>query len=213
MARLCPDGKFSESDINEFYGRLAQIIGQWSAEDNRLDIAPLAKTFTAMGKELKKVAEILSGHEVGLHEIHDIAIVSQLAMILALDPEVGSRRQADKLIASFRGDAAKMAHACLVAARDLKHTVVGKSGAPRQDWYDEFTALLLEVAKTAGVRPRLNKDRISRARGGWLLDAAQALETFLAPQMRSTSAEACGKRLERSKTRLKQKHRQNPPSA
>ena len=53
---------------------------------------------------------------------------------------------------------------------------------------------------------------ISGARGGWLLDAAQALETFLDPQMRSPSAEACGKRLERSKTRLKQKHRQNPSS-
>ena len=113
LAQLCPDGKFSESDIEEFYRRLAQIIGQWSAEDNRLDIAPLAKTFTAMGKELKKVAKILSGHETGLHEIHDIEIVSQLAMILALDPEVGSRQQADKLIASFRGDAAKVAHACL----------------------------------------------------------------------------------------------------
>ena len=95
--RMCwlncaPRGKFSESDISKFYGRLAQIIGQWSAEDNRLYIAPLAKTFTAMGKELKKVAEILSGHEIGLREIHDIAIVSQLAMMLALDPEVDSRR-------------------------------------------------------------------------------------------------------------------------
>jgi hypothetical protein len=212
LLELCPDWKFSESDIRKFYGRLARIIGQWSAEDNRLDIAPLAQTFTAMGKELKKVAEILSGHETGLHEIHDIAIVSQLAMILALDPEVGSRQQADKLIASFRGDAAKLAHACLVAARDLKETV-GESGRPQAQWHDEFTALLLEVAETAGVEPRLSKDRISDARVGWLLNAAQALEAFLDPQMRSPSAEACGKRLERSKTRLKQKHRQNPCSA
>jgi hypothetical protein len=211
LAQLCPDGKFSESDISEFYGWLAQIIGQWSAEDNRLDIAPLAKTFTAMAKELKKVAEILSGHETGLREIHDIAIVSQLAMMLALDPEIGSRQQADKLIASFRGDAAKLAHACLVAARDLKQTV-GESGRPQAEWHDEFVALLLEVAETAGVEPRLSKDRISGARVGWLLDGAQALEAFLAPQMRSPTAEACGKRLERSKTRLKQRHRQNPSS-
>jgi hypothetical protein len=212
LAQLCPDWKFSESDIREFYGRLAEVIGQWSAEDNRLDISPLAKTFTAMGQELKKVAEILSGHETGLREIHDIEIVSQLAMILALDPEVGSRQRADKLIASLRGDAAKVAHACLVAARDLKETV-GDSGRPQAQWHDEFTALLLEVAQTAGVKPRLSKDRISDARSGWLLDAAQALEAFLDPQMRSPSAEACGKRLERSKTRLKQKHRQNPSSA
>jgi hypothetical protein len=212
LAQLCSDRKFSESDINGFYGRLARIIGQWSAEDNRLDIAPLAQTFTSMGKELKKVAEILSGHETGLREIHDIAIVSQLAMILALDPEVGSRQQADKLIASFRGDAAKLADACLVAARDLKRTV-GKSGRPLPEWHDEFTALLLAVADTAGVEPRSGKDGISGAWVGWLLDAAQALEAFLDPQMRSPSAEACGKRLVRSKTRLRQKHRQNPTSA
>jgi hypothetical protein len=212
LAQLCPDRNFSESDISEFYGQLARIIGRWSAEDNRLDIAPLAKTFTAMGKELKKIAEILSGHETGLHEIHDIAIVSQLATILALDPEVGSRRQAERLIASFRGDAAKLAHACIVAACDLKKRV-GKSGRPQAEWHDEFTAFLLEVAETAGVDPRLSKDRISGARAGWLLDAAQALESFLDPQMRSPSAEACGKRLDRSKTHLKAKHRQNPPSS
>ena len=166
----------------------------------------------AMGKELKKVAKILSGHETGFRVIHDIQIVSQLAMMLALDPEVGSRGQADKLIASFRGDAAKLAHACIVAARDLKRPV-GKSGRPQAEWHDEFTAFLLEVAQTAGVEPRLSKDRISGARAGWLLDAAQALESFLDPQMRSPSAEACGKRLDRSKTHLKAKHRQNPSSA
>ena len=212
LSQLCPDRRFSETDTKTFYRQLARIIGQWSAEHDRLDIAPLAKTITAMAKELKKVAEILSGHETGFHEIHDIAIVSQLVTILALDPEVGSRQQADKLIASFRGDAAKLAHACLVAAHDLKQTV-GESGRPQAEWHDEFVALLLEVAETARVEPRLSKDRISGGRVGWLLDAAQALEAFLDPQMRSPSAEACGKRLERSKMRLKQRHRQNQPSA
>ena len=152
LTELCPDAQFSASDTNEIYLQLACIIGQWSAEENRLDIAPLAKTFEAMGKELNKVAKILSGHETGLREVHDIETVSQLAEILALDPEVGSPEQADQLIASFRGDAAKLAHACLVSARDLKQTVVGKSGAPQQDWYDEFTALLLEVARDSRHR-------------------------------------------------------------
>src|SRR5258707_7398537 len=170
LADLCPQTVFAKSDVEVFYSKLKYILGLWSAEHDRLDIAPLAKTFTAMAKELKKVAEILSGHETGLREIHDIAIVSQLVTILALDPEVGSRQQADKLIASFRGDAAKLAHACLVAARDLKETV-GESGRPQAQWHDEFTALLLEVAQTARVKPRLSKDRISDARVGWLLDA------------------------------------------
>ena len=212
LTELCPDAQFSASDTNEIYLQLACIIGQWSAEENRLDIAPLAKTFEAMGKELNKVAKILSGRETGLREVHDIEIVSRLAEILALDPEVGSPEQADQLVASFRCNAAKLAHACLVAGRDLKLSVKGKSGAPQQDWYDEFTALLLEVARTAGVAPRLSKDRDSGARGGWLIEAAQALETFLDRRMRSPSTEACGKRLERSKTRLNRKQRQNPSS-
>ena len=213
LVELCPGAQFNASVTGEIYGRLGRIIGRWSAEEDRLDIAPLIKTFEAMGNELAKAGKILSGHQTGLHEIQDIRIVSQLGMILALDPEVGSPGKAEKLIASFRGDAAKLAQACLVAARDLKLSVVGKSGAPQQDWYDEFTVLLLQVAGTAGVEPRLSKNRVSDARGGWLFDAAQALETFLDSKMRSPSAEACGKRLERSQTRLKRRYRQNPPSA
>jgi hypothetical protein len=212
LVELCPEGDFSEPDTKEFYSRLGSIIGQWSAERDRQDITPLAKTFTAIGRELDEVAKILTGHETGLRERHDIEVVSKLATILALDPEVGSRQQADKLIASFRSDAAKLAHACLVSARDLKQQV-GKSGRPRWDWYDDFTALLLEIAGKGGVEPQLGKDRITGIGYGWLLDAAQALETFLDPHMGSPGAEACGKRLERSKMRLKQRHRQNQPSA
>src|SRR5258707_14144595 len=205
LADLCPQTVFAKSDVEVFYSKLKYILGLWSAEHDRLDIAPLVKTFTAMGKELKKVAEILSGHETGLREIHDIAIVSHLATILALDPEIGSRRQADRLIDSFRGDAGKLAHACLVAACDLKQAV-GESGRPQAEWHDQFTALLLEVAETARVEARLSNDPSSSARVGWLLDAAQAFEAFLDPQMRPPSADACWKRLERSQKRLKQKH-------
>jgi hypothetical protein len=212
LTELCPNAQFSASDTNEIYGRLGRIIGRWSAEEDRLDIAPLIQTLEMLSKDLKKDVKTLSGHETGLRDVRDVKIVSQLATILALNPEVGSRHQAEKLIASFRGDAAKLAHACLVAAREWKQ-LAGKSGRPSPDWYDEFTTLLLEVANTVGVQPRLNKDRISGERVGWLLDAAQVFETFLDPRMRSPSTEACGKRLERSKTRLKQKHRQNPPSA
>lgn len=198
LVEVCPDGKFSESDTSEFYGRLGGIIGQWSAQQNRLNIAPLAKTLTAMGRLLDKTSRILSGHETGLHEVQDIAVVSQLVTVLALDPEVGSRQQADKLIASFRSDAAKLTHACLVSARGLKQQV-GKSGRPPWDWYDDFTALLVQIAAKGGVEPQLGKDRDTGVGYGWLLDAAVALETFLDPDMRSPSAEACGKRLERSK--------------
>jgi hypothetical protein len=146
-----------------------------------------------MGRDLEQMAKVLSGHETGLHEAHDVEIVSHLASILAEDPEVGSRKKANKLIDSFRRDAAKLAHACSITAHELDQQV-GQRGRPRADWHDDFTALLREIAEAAGVKPRLSKDRVSGERVGWLVEAAEALETFLDPDMRSPSKEARGKR-------------------
>jgi hypothetical protein len=88
----------------------------------------------------------------------------------------------------------------MVAYADLNQKALNEGRAPLR-WYDEFTALLLDIAKKAGVEPSLCKDRIRGTRTGWLFKAAQALEPFLDPFMRSPSPEACGKRLERSNIR------------
>ena len=99
----------------------------------------------------------------------------------------------------------------LVACLPMVRQALNEGRAPLR-WYDEFTALLLNIAEKAGVEPSLGKDRITRTRTGWLFEAAQALEAFLDPYMRSLSGEACGKRLERSRRRLAKAHRQNPRS-
>ena len=98
-------------------------------------------------------------------------------------------------------------HICLVAHADLS-SQRGQKGRQALEWYDEFVTLLLDIAKRDSVEPKMQKDRISGQRSGWLIDAAQALETFLYPQMRSQSLEACGKRLERSRKRLSEPKRQ-----
>lgn len=211
LVKLCPERDFTELERKGFYDRLRSIIGRWSAEQDRLDISPLVQTFSVMRRDLERIAEILSGQETGLHEAQDVEIVSHLASMLAEDPEVGSRQQANKLINSFRRDAAKLAHACSITAHELDQQV-GQRGRPRSNWHDDFTALLLEIAEAAGVKPRLSKDRVSGERVGWPVEAAEALETFLDPDMCSPSKEARGKRLERSLSSLKQRHRQKPPS-
>jgi hypothetical protein len=132
--------------------------------------------------------------------------------MLALDPEVGSRERAIGLLSSFQKDAAKIAHACLIASALLKMKV-GKSGRPQLDWHDEFTKLLQKIAKRAGINPQLWKDRDGGDWCGWLFEAAQRLQMFFPPAMHPPSGEAAGKRLERSQTRLKAKHRQKPSSA
>ena len=123
-----------------------------------------------------------------------------------MDPTVRSQ-SAQELLRSFCAEADRIAHVCLVAAADLPQAP-GKRGRWAHKWYDEFTALLLQIAEKAGLEPTLRKDRSTRVRSGWLLDAALAFETFLDPFMRSPSSEACGKRLERSLGRLPNAKRQ-----
>jgi hypothetical protein len=153
-------------------------------------------------------AKTLGALQTGVHKEIDITVASQLSRFLALNREIGSIEKAHVLLATFQDDAARIAHACLVAATDWDQES-GKPGAPKFDWYDEFTALLFSIAKVAGIEPNLEKDRTDGRPKGWLFDAAQSLESFLDPEMRSNTAGACFKRLERGKKRLGQRGGQN----
>jgi len=104
---MCPDEHLGKSNIKEFHGRLGIMIGQWSAEQARLDISPLVKTLRAMRRNLQRITAILSGRDEGIRESHDMEVVSHLTSLLALNPEVGSRGQGNKLISAFR-DADKL---------------------------------------------------------------------------------------------------------
>ena len=111
-----------------------------------------------------------------------------------------SFQKADELISS-QEDPEKLAHACLIAACNLKKQV-GKSGRPQANWHDDLTALLFDVAKKAGIQPNLWKHRSTEKRGGWLFDSARRLEFFLDRKMVAGGEEATGTRLDRSKRRL-----------
>jgi hypothetical protein len=209
---LCPDVTFTSDEIHEYLLGLGIILGSWHAEHDRLDSSKVARAISDICTDLNEVAKTLSAQQNGIHHQLDIEIVNRLENLLALDPEVGSREQAAKFLLSFQRNALKISHAGLIAAAGL-NMQVGKSGRRQLDWHDDFTELLLKIAKRAGVIPRLWKDRIEGDWRGWLFQAARGLETFFPPAMRAYSAEAAGKRLERSRTRLEEKHRQNPSSA
>lgn len=196
---------FDATAVHELYYRIGGIIGAWLTEQESRDVSPVAKALLSVAGHLTDVAKLLSGHETGFQTHVEIEVTSQTAEFLALDPTVGSLTKAHELISSFQREASRLSHVCMVAYVDSAHEA-GKGGRAPLSWYDSFTVLLLEIAHKAGVAPTLRKDRSNQARSGWLFDAAQALESSLYPWMRSPSAEACGKRLERSRRRL---HRQN----
>jgi hypothetical protein len=210
---LCDLGvaNLDDAAIHDLYFGIAQICGSWFSEQETAEVSPVSKALQSTGKGLLEASQLFSGHETGLRTHVEIEATSQVAEILALDTSVGSLREAKALISRFQEEAAKIGHACMVAYADLNRQGVNEGRTPLR-WYDEFTALLLDVADRVGVEPAVGKDRITGARTGWLFEAAQALEPFIFKFMRSPSAEACAKRLERSKKRLARVKRQNPPA-
>jgi hypothetical protein len=172
---LCPDAVFTETDIAGIYLDLQRILGRWHAEQGRPDTTSLATDLAKLGENLESIITGFSSIEYGLHHVHDVELVSKLVNVLSQET-CGSRREAHDLIASFRRDALKISDACRKGAAEFKE-FVGKSGRPKLDWYDDFKTLLFEIARLGGVEPRLGKDRITDERTGWLIEAAQKLET------------------------------------
>ncbi|MGN6309250.1 MAG: hypothetical protein ACTHNN_06790 [Xanthobacteraceae bacterium] len=216
LIEICPDHAFDESTASDLFWQLGGIVGAWTDEQERLNTISVAKALTQIGRELTAFADDpnfraslgkLRGFETGLRTAKDIEIASALTAVLARNQGIGSIIEANRQLTVFLesptpADAVILAAACSDAADDLR-AQVGRSGRPKLDWYDDFTKLLLEIADKANIKPTFWKDRTTDERRGWLFEAAQCLESFLHPHMRSSDSEACGKRLERSMQRLR----------
>jgi hypothetical protein len=172
--------------------------------------SPVAKALLATGRNLLEASRVLSGHQTGIHTSVEIQATTEAVRLLALDPTIGSIDTAKTLVGNFHEQSAKIGHACLDGWADLAEEG-GQKGRPALHWYDDFSRLLLEIAKRAGVKASIGRDRVTRERTGWLFEAARALEPFLDRWMRSQSPEACGKRLERSMRRLRDLKRHKSP--
>jgi hypothetical protein len=160
-------------------------VAQWSQEQQRPEVSPVARALASAAQNLNEVSRLLGGLETGIRTDVEIAVASRVANLLSMDPAVGSQ-SGQEVLRSFRAEADRIAHVCLVAAADLPQAP-GERGRRAHDWYDSFTVLLLQIAEKAGLKPTLRKDRITKIRSGWLLDTARALETLLDPLMRSPS--------------------------
>lgn len=203
---LCPGHSFNDKTLNQLYSDFGVVIGKWLSEWGQPELLPIARRLASTARFLEQLAHGLAGFQTGMRQSEDIEFALLARQALALNPLVGDLSRADEKLTSFQQQCSEMAQVFWVAFRSLKEER-GKSGRPKLNWYNDFTALLLRLAKLANIEPNLNKDRDTHVRGGWLFDAAQTLEYFLYPPMRSETPEACGKRLERSLGRLRQRDR------
>jgi hypothetical protein len=104
-----------------------------------------------MRRNLQRITAILSGRDEGIRESHDMEVVSHLTSLLALNPEVGSRGQGNKLISAFR-DADKLGHACLIAAFELEQQAVPSTrhvGVLMDGQFRGFSDIWNEIQSTA----------------------------------------------------------------
>jgi hypothetical protein len=207
LARLGARDRFKSSEIKALHLSLARIVGTWRAETGRLEGGPIVRNLDTIGRNLLAAADMMQAIESGFQKNEHIETTCRLAACLSLDPSVGSISKAQDLIAEFRKLAAQIGHASLIAAKELEGRP-GERGRPSLDWHAQFTALLLEIADKASVKPTLGRDRMTDKRTGWLLKAARALEKLLPAAMRSQSVDACAQRLQRSMRQLKQRDRQ-----
>ena len=201
VSGLCNEHEFDDNSIHKYYFTLASIIGDWQSEQERLDTKLVKNAFLAMADNLSEASDLLGGLETGLRTGIQIAVASHIMNLMAIDPTIGSKDSAQKLLYTFRREAECISHVCRIAAADLpsRHD---KRGAKQKDWYDKFTALLVSLAQKADLRPTLHgREAVPK---GWLLDAARELESFLPKEMRCPSDVARRKRLERSKDNLRQ---------
>jgi hypothetical protein len=193
---------FDDSEVHALYMKIAAVYGAWYSEQESRQVEPVAKALLTTAKDLLEASKFLSGRETGFRTHVEVETTSAAARALSHNRGIGSLGAAYEMIGTFRREAERIGHACMAAYADLTQKDEGED-RKRLGWYDDFTALLLEIARKAGVSPTVGKDRITRNRTGWLFKAAPALEPFLDPIMRSPTPEACGRRLERSRTVLK----------
>ena len=187
--------------LQQIYQELGAMIGRWWQEQESMETEAVANALLSLRNRLSEVINSLSGHRAGFRELVHIEVVSQLKRSLANDSGLGSLPDADRSIDSFVEEAVRIIGHCSSAYADLTSTK-GPSGRPGLGWYDGFTHVVMELARQAGVRPTISTDRVSGERSGWILTVAGELEKFLPRPMRSPSAEARAKRLERSKRKL-----------
>jgi hypothetical protein len=193
---------FDEPEVQALRTDLARVVGMWAAEAERIELAVLAGKLRSLGRNLVEASTILESGEGGLQRRDLFETSLQLQKYLALEPAVGTVEKARERLAAFADEAAKIGDACMVAASGLESDP-GERGRAAHQWYNLFTSILLDLAARAKVKPTLGRNGTTGEWRGWLLEAAQSFETLLPRDMRSPSAEACAKRLNRSRGRIR----------
>ena len=198
----------SKSAERKIRNRLGFALSKWeepyAAIYAATEVKDVVGSLKAHAKRLDQISSIGTITREGFARAHDLAVSGQVVQILALNPNIGSAATAHVYLSDFCQRADTLASACRVAMSTLQ-SKKGKGGKIRYDWYGEFTAILVEICKQNKIEPTVGIDSITSEPVGGLSVLASAFERLLLPNMRSPTASAMVKRLQRSLERIGQK--------
>lgn len=199
----------SSDDEAKIRGKLAEIIGrgldamELSKKLNpggKLQTKLIVNNLKAVAGSLREAETILRGLETGFRRSHEIDVAIRIREALRKNPKL--KKNADQFLGDFCDRSKTISQACLAAAELVKSTK-RKGGRKPIDWYDDFTRLLVFIAKRNNIRPTIVVDRVTRKARGRFLELAAGFERLLYPAMRSPSRAALASRLSRSLRRIK----------
>ena len=138
--------------------------------------------------------------ETGLRQGYQI--VAAMKIREALGENLKFEKNADEFLRDFCDRSTTISQACFAAAKNVKLTKQ-KSGQKPLDWYDNFTRVIVLIARKNNIRTTIVTDRETGKPRGRFLELGAAFEKLLYPAMRSPSRSALAKRLSRSLGRIK----------
>lgn len=191
---LKPLSKKAERKIRT---QLGFALPKWEEPYTAIEVKDVVRSLKTRAKQLDQIASIGTITRQGFASAHDLAVSGQVVQVLASDPNIAKVEAAHVYLRDFCETAGNIASACRAAASTLQ-SIKGTGGKSRYDWYDEFTAVLVEICKQNKIEPTVGTDRITGEPVGGLPAVASAFERLLLPKMRSRTPPAMVKRLQRS---------------
>lgn len=198
---LKPLGKKAERKLR---ARLGFALAKWEEPYPAVEVEDVVSSLNAHAERLDKLAPLAAVAKGGFCRSGDIAVTGQMVQVLREDPTIGSVEAAHTYLSAFCDRAQKIASACRLAATTLGSRK-GKGGKARYHWYDEFTAVLVDICKQNKIEPNVGIDRVSGEPVGGLVKVASGFERLLLPGMRSRKPATMVKRLQRSLARPEKK--------
>ena len=199
----------SSDDKARIRGKLAEVIGRGLERierskklnpASRLQSKEIIATLKAVVGNLEQAIPTLRGLQSGIHESYQIDAAIRIRQLLAENAELNS--SADEFLRDICDRLNTVSQACLAAAMDVKLTK-RKTRQKLLDWYDDFTRIVMLIARKNNIRTTIVTDRATGKKGGRFLDLAAGFERLLYPAMRSPTGVARAKRLARSLARIK----------